>query len=398
MLHVKIKQVLLWGAKKRLCLFVLSFILCVILLCIIIYNFEYRPEDSLLFEYRSFSTLGNSNVETCISGGDTSVKYIWEKTKGIETLHYYQIARLTSLFVAIDSPLVLSIAWNLWERPVCKDEWIAALKFNNYYNDSAYLSKKLMGAYILARRGMLPKSEIDFLKYTLSFYQSMNDKDSFFWHPINPPFMFSALSLAYTEKEIFFSYIKEVFVKILNTHSDIYAINFPSGIIECCAISRDDSSIIYLRELLTKSFPGDYTNNYNRENDIAPRLLRALILLGDYSSLSIYLERCQASVLLSKSESDRHINILEPLQCLSYLTDNKECKLLYEWQNWYDTKGKNFCLSNSAVNVLQREAEDYAVLSLYSDGASGLINERFPICFSNLQILRRTAIEGQTKN
>jgi len=357
MLPIPLKKMFLAFGNSKLYL-LLFFIILVMASCFLFFlrgvfdaTSEYRgnPAKLLLEDRRWGSSRGNRALEKCIAQGDESITWIWKQTQGLKSLEGPQTARVASLLVSVETPLALAAGWKMWRNPITySDEELKS----DEYRPHELVAPKLAGGYVLARKGIMRKEISDELVKFLNLYDNEAGYD--YCNGVDYIYQSRALivlSLAHARE----SSVSFQFGKLLKRIKRRYG--FPEVLLEACAIMDDPALIVPLRE----QFEAWNIIPYNRDTkedqtmDFGPRILRSLLLLGDYSAIDLFIARC----LSSENISAEHLN------CLNRLTGIEERKTAFEWSDWRRSEGNRFKLDETFMNILRQEVIEFEVRSLF---------------------------------
>ncbi len=340
------------------------------------FGFSCDPTIPLLEDTRQYSGRGNRAVPEAAAKGDVALEAIWHRTDGFLNLYGPQPVRVASLLIKVNSPMAQAIAWRMWlqpvgvlEKPIAHDDWGA----------QKLLATKLAGAYVLARMGVLREKDSQDLFTLLSRDDLCRIND---YNYKTSSFLVLAMASAQ------FVIASELFVKNVSqviTRGGFE--NFPDVLFEACGIIGDNELILPLRKQLLNWTPQtydaeeDWQRRRNQTMDFGPRILRSLILLGDYSAIELFIERC----LESKATSYEH------LECLDRLTGNDNPRTSVEWMAWWKDTGNRFRLSDTALNVLTQETIEFGERSLFQYNTGRMYkNPDFP--FNSLKSVRKLGI------
>jgi len=340
-----------------------------------LFEFTGIPEDELLNDFVQQSARGNHAIAKCVLKGDSSITSIWQRTDGFIKLRGPQTARVTSMLLHTDTTLSLAACWKMWlNAVVCTDSELNSEE----YKPHEIVAPKIAGAYLLIRKGMFKKNDVKDLIYIFEIY---NDDFGYVYcngmDHIYQARSLLVLSLAHI-KELS---VSDQFTKLLKKIDGRYG--FPEILIEACGIMGDPSLIASLREQLVLWKPAPYINNNKQDSilDQGPRILRSLLLLGDYEATDLFISRCLSSEYTTS----------EHLKCLNRLTGIEKKMTATDWSNWFKREGKSLKLTDIAINMLRQEVTTFGERSLFfRSSLTGVINEvpDYPFeCFEKVRHL-----------
>jgi len=313
-------------------------------------EFTGNPAKELLNDRRLGSCRENRALEKCIAQGDAPITWIWKQTKGLKSFEGPQTVRVASLLVSVETPLALAAGWKMWQNPITYSD--EELKRDDS-RPHELVAPKLAGGYVLARKGIMGKEISDELVKFLNLYDSEAGYDycSSGIDYIYQSRALIVLSLAHARE----SSVSFQFGKLLKRIERGYG--FPEVLLEACAIMDDPTLIMPLREQLEawNIIPYNRDTEEDQTMDFGPRILRSLLLLGDYSAIDLFIARCLSSENISA----------EHLKCLNRLTGIEEQKTAFEWSDWRRSEGNRFKLDETFMNILRQEVIDFGERSLF---------------------------------
>ena len=348
-------------------------------------EFSGDPVDELLNDNIQYSIRGNKAIAKSAARGNVSLMTIWNRTDGFWSLSGPRPARIAALLSSMNTALSLAIAQRMWLKPVTFSEERPEVGERGPHIS---IVPRLVGAYVLTRKHALPEKDIEDLNGLFDIYCKISPTAfGKTYYDILQAQSLLILSLAQTGRRSVSTRFEELLPQLGS------ATDFPDVLFEACGLLGSPNLILPLRDRLGAWVPTPYDadeeweEQRNRTMDYGPRILRSLILLGDYTAIDIFLSRC----LNSQSSSQEHFG------CLNRLTGIYDNNTIAAWRLWYSQSGRTFRLSEDDLCVLREEVIEFGERSLFLyNEVTGLMDRPPDMPFYSLEEIRNLEVSRNT--
>jgi len=309
---------------------------------------------------------GNYAIQPCIDYGEEILPYLTTQSQDFGCIYPDQVGRLAEVLSKMTSDRGTELLKALLSRPCESEHGAGALPAPCAVH--ACLFRKSIAAYALAKQGHVAQvqNEAAFLETALRSPGAPGEQTFVEWSRA-----LCALALGYIGGTEELQCLLDVLPGVTENGRT------PVEAIDALAIAGDRAAVAPLRALYASGAVNaagiPYTDTFEWAPYYGDRVLRALILLGDYDVLSLVIDHIRPDM-----PGEYWV-----LRCLRAITEQDFGSRPEKWRAWWRTAGTGFRLSASALLHLGEEVRSEK-RSWLENGLTGFCPWNKSECFSSL--------------